>query len=193
MKKSNWKILSILAASFVLTLGQAQASNVEYGVVTQEKAVEVGKDNSTLATVGGGLVGGVLGYTVGKGSSAGKKRRGIILGTAGGALLGKEATKDSGKVKANQYTVDLVDGETVEITTEQGQIDVGDCVTIERGESANIRRVSQVHCEGKDAQASEEHITEAQECVTAKAAISDAETDEEIAAAVEKARLRCEE
>lgn len=87
----------------------------------------------------------------------------------------------------------LLDGSSVTITTEQGQIDVGDCVTVERGESANIRRVSQVHCQSRDATPSDEHLKEAGECEAAKAAMLDAETSDALEAAVRKARLLCEE
>lgn len=179
----------VLGASSV----QAQSPTVEYGVVTGVNEIEVDNSKSNLAKGGGGLLGGVVGYTFGKGSTAGKKRRGIILGAAGGALLGKEATKDAGKAKAYEYVVQLNTGDNVSITTEQARIDVGDCVTIERGESANIRRVSQVHCQDKESEATAEHIAEAKECAAAKAAISDTETDEAIVGAVKKARLSCEE
>lgn len=200
MKKETISGKSILTACLVLSIGSVQAQSstvdVDYGVVTGVEPIEIGEldqDKSKLAMGGGGLVGGVLGYTFGKGSSKGKKRRGILLGAAAGALLGKEAAKDAGKAKAYQYAVELNAGDSVSITTEQARIDVGDCVTVERGESANIRRVSQVHCQDKDTKPSAEHIAEAKECVAAKAALSDAETDEALAAAVEKARIHCEE
>ena len=87
----------------------------------------------------------------------------------------------------------LMAGDSISITTEQGHIDVGDCVTVERGESANIRRVSQVHCQEKDTEPTAEHVVEAEECEAAKAAMLDAETTEALEAAVDKARILCEE
>ena len=191
--RSSAKAVFIVCFVVSVSIVQAQSPTVEYGVVTNVNAIEVDKDKSNLAMGGGGLLGGVVGYAVGKGSSAGKKRRGIILGAAGGALLGKEAAKDTGKVKAYEYKVSLIEGDSVSIATEQGHIDVGDCVTVERGESANIRRVSQVHCQDKDTEPTTEHVTEAKECAAGKAAIADAKTDEAIVDAVEKARELCEE
>ena len=197
MKKQLKSPVSILAACLAMGIGNAQAQSltVDYGTVTEVKPIDmakVGDDKSKLAMGGGGLLGGVVGYTFGKGSTAGKKRRGIILGTATGALLGKEATKDAGK--AYNYSVELNSGDSVSISTEQGRIDVGDCVSVERGESANIRRVSQVNCQDKNTKPSEEHMTEAKECQAAKSAIADAgDDDEALQAAVKKARKLCEE
>lgn len=197
MNKQKKSALSILAACLALGTGstQAQSLTVDYGTVTAVKPIDmakVGDDKSKLAMGGGGLLGGVVGYTIGKGSSVGKKRRGIILGAATGALIGKEAAKGAGK--AYNYSVELNSGDSVSISTEQGRIDVGDCVSVERGDGANIRRVSQVNCQDKDTKPSEEHMTEAKECLAAKSAITDAgDDDEALQAAVRKARKLCEE
>lgn len=170
---------------------QAQSTKVDYGVVTKVNQVALGEGGSTLGTAAGALLGGAVGYGIGKGSSAGKKRRGILGGAAVGGLIGNQATK--GTNKGYQYTVKLMAGNSINITTEQGRIDVGDCVTVERGESANIRRVSEVHCQEKDTEPTAEHVAEAKECEAAKAAMLDAETKEALEAAVDKARMLCEE
>ena len=187
---------AVLAAVFVSGVGGARAGDVsvEYGMVTDAKPIEMAgsdKDRKTAGTAAGGLLGGVAGYAVGKGSSKGKKIRGILIGTAGGAVAGNQVAKAAGK--SHQYSVKLTGGDSVTITTEQGRIDTGDCVAIERGDMANIRKVSQVHCQAGDKKASAEHITEAKECEAAKAAIDKADTDEAMAAAVKRARLKCEE
>jgi outer membrane lipoprotein SlyB len=197
VKIDKISVKTVLAACLVFGIGNVQAGSlkVDYGVVTGVEPIDmakVGDDKSKLAMGGGGLLGGVIGYTFGKGSTAGKKRRGIILGTATGALLGKEATKGAGK--AYNYKVELNSGDSVSISTEQGRIDVGDCVSVERGDSANIRRVSQTHCSDKEMEASEEQISDAKECMAAKSAIAEAaETDEALDAAVENARKKCED
>lgn len=198
MKNESVLAKSTLAVCLALGIASAQAQSltVDYGTVTKVDPIDMAKvagdDKSKLAMGGGGLAGGIVGYAFGKGSTAGKKRRGIILGTLGGALLGKEATKGSGKAKAYQYAVELNSGDSVSISTEQGRIDAGDCVSVERGEAANIRRVSQVNCQDKDTKPSEELIAEAKECLAAKAAIAEADSDEAIKAAVKKARKLCE-
>lgn len=198
MRLIKMYIKFILIGCLTLSFGNAygQPSTVDYGMVTNVEKVEISDDNKKTRNIGtavGGLTGGVIGYGLGKGSTRGKTRRSIVAGGAGGALLGRYITRDAGKVQAYGYTVKLNSGESVDITTEQGRIDVGDCVTIERGESVNIRRVSQIHCQDKDSQASEKHVAEAIECEKAKAAMLEAETDEALAAAVRKARLICED
>ena len=170
---------------------QAQSPTVDYGVVTKVSPVDLGEGGTNLGTTVGALLGGAFGYAIGKGSSSGKKRRGILAGGAAGGLIGNQATK--GTNKGYEYTVELMAGKSISITTEQGRIDVGDCVTVERGDSANIRRVSEVHCQAKDTRPSAEHITEAKECEAAKAAMLDAESTEALEAAVDKARILCEE
>lgn len=193
MRKEVLLATSIVTASWTFCIGsiQAQSPKVDYGVVTEVNQIELGKGGSTLGTAAGALLGGVVGYGFGKGSTSGKKRRGILAGGAIGGLIGNTATK--GTNKGYEYTVKLMNGDSISITTEQGQIDVEDCVTIERGESANIRRVSEVHCQRKDAQPTAEHVVEATECETAKATMLDSETTEALEAALEKARMLCED
>lgn len=186
---------SLFAAVCCLGTGTtlAQAPTVDYGFVTNVDRIELGGGGkgSTTATVAGALAGGAVGYVFGKGSTSGKKRRGILGGTAVGGFIGNQATKGTNKGFA--YQVELMNGDSVTITTEQGRIDKGDCVTIERGESANIRRVSEIHCQSTDVQPSAEHVAEAKECEAAKAAMLDAESTEALEKAVKEARILCEE
>jgi outer membrane lipoprotein SlyB len=195
MRRCPFLVTSIFPVVLLLDTGTAfsQAPTVDYGVVTGVEQIDLGgkRSGNTTATVAGALAGGAVGYVFGKGSTKGKKRRGILGGTAVGGFIGNQATK--GTNKGFQYTVRLVDGENVTITTEQGRINTGDCVTIERGESANIRRVSEVHCQSKDAQPTTEHVAEAKECEAAKAAMLEADTNEALEKAVKEARILCEE
>ena len=193
MRKQILFVISIAfySCGFSFTTAQAQSSSVDYGVVARVNQIKLDKSGNTTATVAGSLAGGAIGYGIGKGSSAGKKRRSMAGGAAVGGLIGNRATRGSNT--GYEYTVKLMAGNSVTIITEQGKIDVGDCVTVERGESANIRRVSEVHCQAKHTQASAEHIAEAKECEAAKAAMLAAETTEALNAAVDKARILCEE
>lgn len=56
-----------------------------------------------------------------------------------------------GKRKA--YEVKLNSGSIIKLVTESGDIAEGDCVSVEQGQSANIRRVSSVYCEDPDHEA----------------------------------------
>ena len=193
MRKKILLVISIAFYSygFSFTTAQAQSSSVDYGVVTRVNQIKLDESGNTAATVAGALAGGAIGYQIGKDSSSGKKRRGIAGGAAVGGMIGNRATRGSNT--GYEYTVKLLAGNSITIITEQGKIDVGDCVTVERGESANIRRVSELHCQDKETQASAEHIAEAKECEAAKAAMLEAETAEALNAAVDKARILCEE
>jgi hypothetical protein len=173
------------------SVAQAESLDVDYGVVTEVNEIEFDESGTTAGTAVGALTGGAVGYGFGRKKSSAKKRAIVIAGTAAGAWLGNKATEKTGTGYA--YTVDLIEGNGVTITTEQGGIDVGDCVTIERGESANIRQVSEVHCQAGHTEPTAEHVAEAKECEAAKAAMLEAETDEALAAAVREARIRCEE
>jgi hypothetical protein len=48
---------------------------------------------------------------------------------------------------AYTYTIGLVGGGTTKTITETGDIRVGDCVSLEQGATANVRRVSSAFCE----------------------------------------------
>jgi outer membrane lipoprotein SlyB len=188
-----WLAATVVAACSGLAAfgAYAQSLDVEYGVVTEVNEIEFDEGGSPTGTVAGALAGGAVGYGIGRKKSSAKKSAIVIAGTAAGAWMGNKATKKTGTGYA--YTVDLIEDNGVTITTEQGGIDAGDCVAIERGESANIRQVSEVHCQAGHTEPTKEHVAEAKECEAAKAAMLEAETDEALAAAVREARIRCEE
>ncbi len=182
----------VVTASVMITQGTwAQTARVDYGTVNEVRQVDLMSSGSTPATVGGALAGGTMGYLFGRGSSTGKKRRSMIGGAALGGIVGNVATRGTNQGYA--YTVKLMAGSSVNTTTEQGRIDTGNGETVERGDLANSRRVSEAHCQRRDTAPSAEHLKEAGECDTAKAAILNAETTEALETAVRKARLLCEE
>ena len=187
------RLLPAVAAGVMLLANgaYAQPSRVDYGIVSAINQVDVDKDGNPAGTAAGALLGGAVGYGIGKGSSRGKRRRSISAGGTAGGLITNNATRGSNK--AYEYSVRLVDGSNVTIVTEQGQIQVGDCVSVERGPSANVRHASEVHCQANDTQATREDIVEAEECEAAKAAMLEADTSAAIEEAVRKARLACEE
>lgn len=93
------------------------AQTVDYGTVVSVQEVSIEEDNAgTLGTLGGGVVGGVLGSLVGHG-------RGRTLATLGGALagagLGYAGTKAATTQTALEITVRLDSGQ--EISVVQGK------------------------------------------------------------------------
>ncbi len=84
-------------------------------------------------------------------------------------------------------------GQTI-ISTELQDIMTGDCVSIEQGVNANIRRVSSYHCETKNTTSiPEHHKSAASDCDIAKNQLTKAETDVAITNAAKKVRILCED
>ena len=105
-----------------------------------------------------------------------------VLAVQGSATSGTE----------QQYSVKLVNGGTSIINTEQNDIRIGDCVSIEQGSYANIRRTSSVHCETKT-QVPQHHKSISNDCEKAKHELSNAQTDEAVTLAAKKVRILCED
>ena len=88
-----------------------------------------------------------------------------------------------------------MDGGVIKISTEQQDIRIGDCVAVELGPHANIRRVSTIHCETKKQTASPppHHQSAADNCLKAKNELASAQTDDEVNNAIKKVRILCED
>lgn len=114
----------------------------------------------------------------------------MYLKVSGKAIHLHRCRRSSGTQQ--QYTVNLVEGGTSIITTEQDDIRSGDCVSIEQGDYANIRRVSSVHCEVKT-EITVHHASAASDCELAKHELAKADTDDEITMASKKVRILCED
>ena len=181
----NKKISLTFVVALLLT-GSAIASadsivSVNYGTV-QSVATTTEESSHAGGAVAGGLIGGLIGP---------KRHRGLRMVTGavvGGAIQGS-ATGDT----VQKYTVMLNNGVEEAITTEQTDIRTGDCVSIEVGDHANIRRVSSYHCEAKNVDTEDHHQAAADSCQLAKTELVKADTDEEIDNASTKVRILCED
>ena len=158
----------------------AQSVTIQYGTV--QSSVTVNKDSSHA---GGALAGGLMGALIGP-----RRHRGlrVVAGAGIGAAVEGSATGGT----QQQYTVSLLSGGTTIINTEIQDIRVDDCVSIEQGSYANIRRVSSVHCETKT-QIPEHHASASKDCEKAKHELSDAQTDDAITRSAKKVRILCED
>ena len=90
-----------------------------------------------------------------------------------------------------QYTVALKNGGAVVIDTEQRDMVLGDCVVVEQGQYANIRRVSNINC--KVDQKPTHHVSAATNCQKAKDELNNAKTQDAVEIAVTKVRTLCED
>lgn len=191
--------LPILATTLVATLAGCASTDpmtgstrnelisVQYGRVENIQQVEMSPDYAA-----GSVIGGALGLLATMGHSGASQVGGAAAGAGLGALVAKE-TAGSGE----KFTVRLVNNNTVDIVTENQDIRLGDCVSIEQGQHANIRRLSPVMCttpQSHPAYSSMNaaNVQESQECQTVKRELLNATTEQQTAVAYKKMRAFCE-
>lgn len=91
------------------------------------------------AAPAGAVVGGFTGLILSRNKSA----RSQVAGGVGGAALGALATRAlEGERLGYSYQLRFADSSISQFITEKGYLQRGDCVSVERGEYANIRRVA---------------------------------------------------
>ena len=167
--------------------------------VTQQIGIVIGAQAVDLqsAAGGGALVGGTLGaVTTSSRAGSSRRARNAIIGGAAGAAL---ASRAQGNRNGMQYTVEISPGTRITVVTDQREIRVGDCVIVEQGGTgmANVRRASPSLCEASAEDEIDEEIYEelnelADLCLRAKERLLDAETDEEIEAAIRRVNILCD-
>jgi outer membrane lipoprotein SlyB len=169
------------------------AMSVQYGVVQSVQEVQADAN-----TGGSAALGGLAGLAVAAGTGGSRTQQ--MAGAAGGALLGGLiANQRAANQRLMQHTVRLNNGNSIAVITEDDNIAVGDCVAVEQGRHANIRRVSSVMCNDladtrRPAYSSthEANVREAAECEQAKQEVLNAKTEEEINLAHMRMRALCE-
>ncbi|WP_041523706.1 hypothetical protein [Gilvimarinus agarilyticus] len=161
--------------------------NINYGIVEAVNPVKVDSNAG-----GGAAMGGIIGAAT---SNHHKRGEHALVGAVAGGLL---AAVMQGNREAYAYQINLASGGTLKVMTEQGDIRVGDCVSIEQGHTTNVRRVASVYCDshGDDA-LQHPHVVssaheDAAECHTAKQIALKAETEEEIDIAIKRVRALCD-
>jgi outer membrane lipoprotein SlyB len=171
----------LVMLGFSIPSQAATVVTVNYGVVDS-----VGTTTKDSKHAGGAVAGGLIGGLIGP-----RRHRGlrVVAGAGIGAAVQGSAT--SGVLQ--QYSVNLVSGGQSIISTEQTDIRTGDCVSIEQGDHANIRRVSSYHCETKNTKTAEHHQSGADNCQQAKNELNKADTDKDITNAAKKVRVLCED
>ena len=158
---------------------------VRYAEITEIERVKL-PSNAPAGAVVGGFTGLVLSR-----NSSGRKQ---VASGVGGAVLGGLATAAlEGDRLGYSYRLRFLNGDTSNFITEKGYLQIGDCVSVERGEYANIRRVAPVLCaNSQSAAADQQHVREARQCHEAKEQLLAASTDEQIEAAARKVSILCE-
>jgi outer membrane lipoprotein SlyB len=166
---------------------RGEVITVDYGTVMQVEQVQMDPKYGTGALVGGGL-----------GLAAASRRSGTTQAGAAiaGALIGAMIQKSKAGT-ADKYTVRLNNGGTIQIVTEHHDIKSGDCVSVEQGKHANIRRVSPIMCGSPQShpdyqEMHEANVEESEECLATKQALLAATTEQEADLAYKKMRAFCE-
>lgn len=160
---------------------------VQYGTVENVQQVAMSPSYGK-----GSLIGGGLGLLAGSSGSTATQ----VGAAAAGALIGAFVAKESAGT-ADRYTVSLVNGSTVVIVSEHHDLVAGDCVSIEQGKHANIRRVSPVMCSTPSSHPAYGAMhssvqQESSECATAKDQLLKATTEQETDIGYRKMRALCE-
>lgn len=158
--------------------------------VRYAEVVEIERVQLPSAAPAGAVVGGFTGLVLSRNRSG----RSQVASGVGGAVLGGLATKAlEGDRLGYSYRLRYSDGSISRFITEKGYLQVGDCVSVERGEYANIRRVASMLCEnGPSASVDQRHLQDAEQCHAAKELLLAASTDEQIDAASRKVAIICQ-
>ena len=185
-----------LAASAIFMLFAACASSTApsargYEVrIRYAQVEEIERVKLPSAAPAGAVVGGFTGLILSRDKSTGRQ----VASGIGGAALGGLATRAlEGDRLGYSYRLRFADNSVSQFITEKGYLQRGDCVSVERGEYANIRRVASVLCEGgPSAAVDRSHVRDAQQCHAAKDQLLVATTEQEIEVASRKVAVICE-
>ena len=115
-----------------------------------------------------------------------------MRGAAAGSGVGRAGARgaDMG------YTVELVGGGTVRVVLDSGNFHQGDCVSVERGSTNNMRRVSTefcIHNEQVPEEYKAEQVKEANECAQAKEELLAATDEAGVKTAHMKMNILCQD
>lgn len=179
---------SVTAQDVVSRTEKNQSIAIHYGKVTAVDSVKL--DSGAKS---GAVLGGMVGLAASHGADHNRDK---AAATVGGALLGALLTRAiEGTRKAEAFTVQQTDGDMVKVIQDVADIQVGDCVCVEQGQTANIRRVSDLMCENgphlTDASISASHSQDADECAMAKHEVIEAKSDADFARAERKVHILC--
>ncbi len=187
---SNYVALAValvLAACASSNSSSARGKEVR---VRYAEVIEIDRVKLPSNAPAGAMVGGFTGLVLSRKSSGAKQ----VASGVGGAVLGGLATAAlEGDRMGYSYRLRFRNGDVSNFITEKGYLQVGDCVSVERGEYANIRRVAAVLCEESAGPGPHPtHLRQAEQCHEAKDQLLAASTNEEIEAATRKVSIICE-
>ena len=191
-RKFSFVLLIGLTSALVLAGCASNGSSSARGYelrIRYAEVVDINRVQLPSAAPAGAVVGGFTGLVLARNQSTGRQ----LATGAGGAVLGGLATRAlEGDRLGFEYRLRFADGNVSQFITEKGYLQIGDCVAVERGQYANIRRVASVLCENGPAKSIEPtHVRDAAQCHAAKEQLLLAATREEIDIASRKVSVIC--
>jgi hypothetical protein len=180
-----FSLLASIPQAFAQKTGQS--ARITVGVVTHVQKVDLASNKNRNS-----LLGGAAGWALARNQSSGKQAAAAL----GGAALGRGATNRSeGANTGMQYTVQTSAGSAIQIITDQTEVRIGDCVTVEETQNgANVRRSDPSMCQAPPevmAAVEDELQEEANECDQAKQRLINAETSEQVDVARQVVEILC--
>lgn len=178
------KVVSLVLLAVALSVSsisaqaqkRGQSARITIGVVEGAQRVEF-----DAQTGRGALLGGAAGWALARNQSSGRQ----AAAAAAGAGLGAASRNRRHGGTGMQYTVRTSAGSAITVITDQTEVRIGDCVSVEEtGDVANIRRVDNDLCAPASpavVEAVEPSLqAEADRCSQAKDRLFEATTPEEI-------------
>jgi hypothetical protein len=177
----------LTAASGALAQKKGQTATITVGIVTNAQRIQLDSNTGRNS-----LLGGAAGWALARNQSSSKQAAAAL---GGAALAGAATSRSQGANTGIQYSVQTSAGSTVKIVTDQTEIRIGDCVTVEETPNgANIRRSDPAICQASPAVSAavqDELQEEATECDQAKQRLLAAETPEQIDTARQIMEIFC--
>lgn len=166
----------LVASTTVDAQRRGDNTRVTIGVVEGAQRVEFDSGAGR-----GALLGGAAGWALARNQSSATQ----AAAAAGGALLGGGAQRSRHGGSGMQYTVRTGSGSLIQVITDQTEVRIGDCVSVEEtGDVANIRRVDNDLCMPASPEVHEavtpELAQDADSCHRAKERLFAATTPEEV-------------
>jgi len=194
---THYKLALALCVTLLFTACTSNSGNSARGYemrIRYAEVTDVNRERLPTQAPAGAIVGGFTGLIL----SSGRSTRSQVASGIGGAALGALATSAlEGDRLAYAYTLRYADGTTTRFVTEKGYLQEGDCVSVERGRHANIRRVPNSLCNtsrrsGQAAPRVDPSIEQnARLCEEAKDQLLAAETENDINLAARKVEILC--
>ena len=182
-------LLLVLVAGCMAANAQRRgdSANITIGVVEGAQRIEFDANAGR-----GALLGGAAGWALARNQSSGRQ----AAAAAAGAGLGAASRNRRHGGTGMQYVVRTSAGSAVTVVTDQTEVRIGDCVSVEQtGDTANIRRVDDALCEPASPEVVEEATpvlqAEADRCEQAKERLFAASTPEEVEVARQVMDIMC--